>query len=185
MLYSTREVQLPVKSRRASLPERNRPFFARHFRCSSGEQQTILKHRTSLCSWSFHKSWRTSDRWWQETDTRGHRISFRRSLGTKRAKKKDRRRCSYVTSRRGKRDPGRKLRKLATTGARDYANSLTNVSCNQTAIYQSINSTNRTIYGLLRAPSLSFFLVSRLVFVSFAFLRFFHSLFVSFRPALG
>lgn len=43
----------------------------------------------------------------------------------------------------GKRWPGRKLR-----GSRSgyYANSLTNVSCNQTAIYQSINSTIESIY---------------------------------------
>lgn len=42
-----------------------------------------------------------------------------------------------------KRWPGRKLR-----GSRSgyYANSLTNVSCNQTAIYQSINSTIESIY---------------------------------------
>lgn len=142
MLYSTREVRLPVKSRRASPPRGIVSLSRQTF--SLFVPQNIQRHS---CSRSYHKSWRTSDR--QETDTRGHRISFRRSLGTRSIRKGQRKRIVVARTSLpdGKRDPGRKLRKLAAAGARDYANSLTNVSCNQTAIYQSINSTNRTIYG--------------------------------------
>lgn len=45
---------------------------------------------------------------------------------------------------------GTKVERIAVGGY--YANSLTNVSCNQTAIYQSINSTIESIYDRVADP---------------------------------
>lgn len=68
---------------------------------------------------------------------------------------------------------GTKVERIAVGGY--YANSLTNVSCNQTAIYQSINSTIESIYDRVADPLrgstfLSFFSFPLSLFFSLDFL---------------
>ena len=164
--------------------EESSPSLARHFRCSSGKTSNVTRARG--------RSINLEERPIGKKRTRG--VTGYRLDGRSIRKGQWKRIVVAVVARTslpdGKREPGRKLRKLAAAGASDYANSLTNVSCNQTAIYQSINSTNRTIYGHNNRRCLlpcSFPLVFsclslRLLRVP---LHFFHSLLVSFRRALG
>lgn len=85
--------------------------------------------------------------------TPGHQISFRCPFGTPGVQRRTGRSTrSHVTCR-WKNGVRQKLRSFAWSAATNYANSLTNVSCNRIAIYQTINSAMDAIYG--RVPELS------------------------------